>query len=177
MNRMLASRESAPFVGFLAAMISTAIATIVLFPDQPAPRGALFLPALVMTIGIMFVPAVHLFSGSRDLTNAENFVCLGYVFWLLLDLLQGAYDLRDATEWGLRLALGSIGLSAAFMWIGMAGREWKAPAWLATVARQQLETRTINRLIPICFALGMLNFAEHRDALKQGQPSKLRIRP
>src|SRR5215210_4922156 len=125
MNRMLASRESVPFAGFLAAVISTVIATVVMFPDQPAPRGALFLPALVMTIGILFVPAIHLLSGSRDLTNAENFVCLGYVFWLLLDLLQGAYDLRDASNWGLQLALGSIGLSAACMWIGLTGREWR----------------------------------------------------
>jgi len=159
MNKLLASRESVPAVGFVAVVIATVIATVVLFPERPSPPGALALPALVLTIGIMFIPLTRLMSGSPDLTNADSFVSLGFVFWLLLDLLQGAYDLRDASDWALRMALISIGVSAAAMWIGMAGREWRAPKWLAGVAQTPLETRTIVRLVPICFALGMLNYA------------------
>jgi oligosaccharide repeat unit polymerase len=156
--RLLASRETVPAIGFLAAAIATVIAAIVLFPDRPSPPGALLLPAIVLTFGILFIPLVRLMSGSADLTNAENFVCLGYVFWLLLDLLQGVYDLRDASDWALRMALVAIGLSAACMWIGMAGREWRVPAWLTDVAKRPLETQTIMRLVVACFLLGMLNF-------------------
>ena len=159
MIRLLASRETVPFVGFVAAAIATVIAVVVLFPDQPSPRGALVLPAAVLTIGILLVPVLRVISGSDELTNAENFVCVGYVFWLLLDLLQGAYDLRDASNQALQYALASIGVSAAFMWLGLAGREWKPPGWLVDVANRPLETKTLGRLVPVCFLLGMLNYA------------------
>jgi oligosaccharide repeat unit polymerase len=163
MNRMLADRRSAPFVGVAAAVLATVIATVAFFPDQPGPRGALVVPALIMTIGLLVVPALRLFSGSDETTNAENFVMVGLVFWLLLDLLQGAYDLRQASNNALRDALASIGVTAAAVWIGLLGRPWKAPGWLVEVTGRPLEARTITRLVPICFVLGMFNFAYSVD--------------
>ena len=158
-NKLLASHENAPFIGFTGCAIATVLAAVVLFPDQPAPRGALMVPATVMTIGILFIPMVRAISNSPTLTNAENFVAFGYVFWLLLDLLQGAYDLRGASSEALRLAMVSIGVSAGFVWLGLAGKEWQPPRWLADVTNRPLDPRTISRLIPLSFALGMLNFA------------------
>ena len=60
-------------------------------------------------------------TGTATMMNAENFVAVGYVFWLLLDLIQGAYDLSDASDEAIQLALIAIGLSAATMWLGVAG--------------------------------------------------------
>jgi len=159
MNRMLADSQTTPAVGFLSVVLATVLATVVFFPDQPAPRGALIVPAAVLTFGLLLVPAMRAMSGSDDTTNAENFVMVGFVFWLLLDLLQGAYDLRQASNEALRAALGTIGVSAAAVWIGLLGKPWKAPDWLVRVTNRPLEVHTINRLIPICFVLGMLNFA------------------
>ena len=122
MNRMLADRRTAPLVGCVAALIATVIAAVVFFPDQPAPRGALILPAMILTFGILVIPIARTLAGSSEVTNAENFVMVGFVFWLLLDLLQGAYDLKDASSEALRLALISIGVSAAAVWVGVAGR-------------------------------------------------------
>jgi oligosaccharide repeat unit polymerase len=159
MTRMLADSRTSPAVGFGSAVLATVLATVVFFPDQPGPRGALIAPAVVLTLGLLVVPAMRAISGSEDTTNAENFVMVGFVFWLLLDLLQGAYDLRQASNEALRDALASIGISAAAVWIGLLGRPWQAPEWLVRVTNRPLEVRTINRLIPICFVLGMLNFA------------------
>lgn len=159
MNRMLADRRTAPFVGCAAALLATVVAGIALFPDQPAPRGALAFPALILTAGLLFVPIMRAFSGSDDTTNAENFVMVGFVFWLLLDLLQGAYDLRMASDDALRSAFISIGVSAAAVWVGVAGRPWNPPAWLINVTNRPLQAATIVRLVPICFGLGMLNYA------------------
>jgi len=156
---MLADARTAPFVGFGAVALATVLATAVFFPAHPAPRGALMVPAAVLTLGLLLIPAIRAMSGSDETTNAENFVMVGFVFWLLLDLLQGAYDLRDASNEGLRDALSSIGVSAAAVWIGLLGRPWRAPDWLVRVTNRPLEVRTINRLIPLCFVLGMLNFA------------------
>ncbi len=66
-------------------------------------------------------------TGAATKMNAENFVAVGFVFWLLLDLIQGAYDLRDASDEALQLALIAIGLSSAAMWLGR-GRPALAPA-------------------------------------------------
>lgn len=159
MDRMLADSRTTPAVGFGAVVLATVLATVVFFPDQPAPRGALMVPAAVLTCGLLLIPFIRATTGSDETTNAENFVMVGFVFWLLLDLLQGAYDLRQASNEALRDALATIGVSAAAVWIGLLGRPWKAPDWLVRVTNRQLEVRTINRLIPICFVLGMLNFA------------------
>lgn len=153
------NRATTPFIGFLATAFATVMAVVVFFPDQPAPRGAMMVPAFVLTAGLLLVPATRLLSGSPETTNAENFVMLGFVFWLLLDLLQGAYDLRQASNEALRDALLSIGVTAAAVWLGVLGRPWKAPTWLVEVASRPLDTRTITRLVPICFVLGMFNFA------------------
>lgn len=163
MNKLLADRRTAPVVGCLAALIATVIAGVALFPEQPSPRGALVFPAVILTLGILTMPLARALSGSDELTNAENFVMVGFVFWLLLDLLQGAYDLRDAPPEALRAAFISIGVSAAAVWLGVAGRAWNAPAWLINVTNRPLEVRTLNRLIPICFVLGMLNFVYSVD--------------
>ena len=119
MDRLLASRKTAPAVGFFAAALSTLIATVAVFPDQPGPQGALMLPAAILTVGILVVPAVRALTASEETTNAENFVMVGFIFWLLLDLLQGAYDLREASNEALRSAMMSIGVTAAFVWIGL----------------------------------------------------------
>ena len=153
------NRATTPFIGFLVTTLATVMATVAFFPDQPTPRGALMLPAFILSAGLLLVPAVRAASGSPEATNAENFVMIGLVFWLLLDLLQGAYDLRQASSEALRDALLGIGLSAAAVWLGVLGRPWKAPSWLVDVASRPLETPAIRRLVPICFLLGMFNFA------------------
>jgi oligosaccharide repeat unit polymerase len=163
MNRMLADRASAPLAGFAFAVLGTVIATVAFFPDQPGPRGALIVPAAILTIGLLIVPAVRVLSGSDEATNSENFVMVGFVFWLLLDLLQGAYDLRQASAEALRDALASIGVTAAAVWLGVLGKPWKAPGWLVDVTNRPLEATTIRRLVPICFALGMFNYAYSVD--------------
>ena len=83
------------------------------------------------------------FADRRELLNAENLVAFGFVFWLLLDLIQGAYDLRDAADWAIRDAFIAIGVSAAAMWLGVAGKPWPLPNWLGEIATRPMDTRTV----------------------------------
>jgi oligosaccharide repeat unit polymerase len=114
---------------------------------------------LILSAGILLVPLVHAIRRSPRLLYAENLVALGFVFWLLLDLIQGAYDLREAPDWAIRDAFVAIGVSAAAMWLGVAGKPWPLPRWIGEIAMRPMDTRTVNRLIPVCFLLGMFNFA------------------
>ncbi len=45
-----ATKSTGPLVGFVMSLLGT-LATVVLFPDQPTPRGALFVPALMLVGG------------------------------------------------------------------------------------------------------------------------------
>ena len=157
MNETFGGRSEAG-IGFAATSTSLLIALSV-FPADPSPQGALTIPAVILSVGILLVPIARAIKRSPDLLGAENLVAIGYVFWLLLDLIQGAYDLRDAADWAIRDAFIAVGVSAAAMWIGVAGRPWKLPNWLGEIASRSMDTRTVARLVPVCFCLGMANYA------------------
>ena len=142
-----------------ASTCAALLIALALFPAEPSPRGALFVPGLTLSLGILLVPLARGIRRSPALLNAENLVAFGYVFWLLLDLIQGAYDLRDAADWAIRDAFIAIGVSAAAMWVGVAGRPWPLPRWVQEIARSSMDTKTVGRLVPVCFLLGMFNFA------------------
>jgi hypothetical protein len=150
--------KRAPVIGFVSALLGTLFATVTLFPDQPSPRGALMIPGLVLAASILLVPALRALFASPQVLNAENFVCAGFLLWLLLDLVQGSYDLRAASDDGIRMALVAIGTFAAAMWLGTAGKPWPLPKAFLDVAKRPLDAALIARIIPICFFLGMFNF-------------------
>ncbi len=153
-----AAREQyGPLLGLATSALGT-LSALLLFPDQPAPQGALVLPATVLAVSIIFVPAMRVITSAKTMMNADNFVAAGYVGWLLLDLIQGAYDLNDASDEALRSALIAIGVSAACMWAGAIGRPWPLPRWLISIARSPLDSRAVERLVPFCFFLGMFNY-------------------
>jgi len=143
------------------AVVTCGLGTLVamgLFPLEPTPKGALAWNAIVMSAGILFVPAFRVIRRAPTMMNTENFVALGYVYWILLDLIQGAYNLQGAKDESLRSALFAVGLSATMMWIGTLGRPWPLPNWLSEMASRPLDAHVLRRIIPICFFLGMLNY-------------------
>ena len=158
MSEPSSGERSEAGVGFAATAVGLLIALAV-FPDDPSPSGALMIPAIVLSAGILLVPILNAIRRSPRLLYAESLVAVGFVFWLLLDLVQGAYDLRDAPDWAIRDAFIAIGVSAAAMWVGMAGRPWPMPKWLSDIATRPMDTRTVGRLVPVCFVLGMFNYA------------------
>ena len=113
--------KSDALVGFTATSAALLIA-LAMFPQEPSPRGALVVQGLILSAGILLVPISRGLRRSPTLMNAENLVAFGFVFWLLLDLIQGAYDLREAADWAIRDAFIAVGVSAAMMWIGVAGK-------------------------------------------------------
>src|SRR5262245_10700976 len=138
--------KSASMIGAVTAALGTLVA-VGTFPANPAPQGALAWNATVLSIGILFVPIFRIARRAPTMMNTENFVALGYVYWILLDLIQGAYDLGDAKDASLRSALLAVGVSATATWIGALGTPWKLPGWLADVASRPLDAGTLRRLI------------------------------
>src|SRR5687768_6903259 len=96
-------------IGFAATAVGLLIA-LAMFPQDPSPEGALAVPATILAGGILLLPALRAVRRSPSILNAENLVAFGFVFWLLLDPIQGAYDLRDAADWAIRDAFIAIGV-------------------------------------------------------------------
>jgi oligosaccharide repeat unit polymerase len=150
-------------LGCVLSLVGTYVSAVTLFPSNPSPAGALVVPGLVLALSIIAIPALRMISGSSTATNAENFVAFGFVFWLLLDLIQGVYELSDASDRGLQQAPVAVGVSASAMWLGAGARPWRLPQWIAEGASRHLDSDTVARAVPICLMLGMFNYAYSVD--------------
>src|SRR5687767_13400744 len=104
-----------PLVGILVIVLSTAIA-VLLVPYDYRPGGAMFLSGLALTIGLIGPPVALTFKSPVAAFRVENLLMLGLTYWIVLDLLQGAYDLADVGRPAVVSALIAVGVFAAGIW-------------------------------------------------------------
>ena len=83
-----------PGLGIAGTCIGTLVA-LSLIPEDPQPQGALFQSALAMTAGLAAAPVAAAFKDPKSLLRGEHLLALSPVYWLLLDLLQGAYPMNS----------------------------------------------------------------------------------
>src|SRR5689334_19547692 len=83
-------------LGVTSVLGALAVA-IALIPNDPHPIGAMFWPALCLTIGLLAVPVLRMRATMISVLRAENFLMLGLIYWLLLDMLSSAYSLDLVT--------------------------------------------------------------------------------
>jgi hypothetical protein len=87
---------------------------------------------------------------------------IGLVYWLLLDLLQGAYPLAASRD-DVILAFTAIGTMAAGVWLGTWGTGWSPPQFVLEAAKRQIRSVGLFRAAWIAFFLGMFYFAYSCD--------------
>ena len=144
------------------ALISTSMATIaaaMMIPDNAAEAGALFYPALIMSIGLAIGPLSAVLRNPKALLRGEALLAIAPIYWLLLDLLQGVYPLDGIAPDEIREAFLGIGLFVVMVWLGAARRSWRVPKVLVRSVSQEFSVRMYFALALACFFLGMLNFA------------------
>ena len=146
----------------LAGLATVGVATplaIMCVPADHTPAGALFLPAAILTVGLLAVPAVAVFRQPLALFRADHLLMAGLVYWLLLDLLIGAYPLDEVGRYGVQAALAAVGLFAAGAWCAGLLRPWPLPQAVLRAARLDPRASTLFSVFLACFFLGMLSFA------------------
>jgi hypothetical protein len=144
--------------GLLAVGLAAPLA-IICVPTDYAPAGALFLSAAILTVGLVVVPAVAVLRWNAPLFQGEHLLMGGLVYWLLLDLLQGAYDLDAARRAEVQAAMGAIGLFAAGVWCAGLHAPWRLPRPVLRAAETRLGRGTLFGAFLVCFGLGMTRFA------------------
>ena len=147
-----------PATGIASTILGT-FAALVLIPDNPYPAGALFPSGLAMTIGLAFAPALAAFQNIKVLLRAEHILILSPIYWLLLDLLQSAYDLRGVDTEDIEGAFIAIGLFACGIWTASLFSLWKPPKMLIKSARRTITTKQTFLLILFLFFLGIFYYA------------------
>jgi hypothetical protein len=151
-----------PSLGALAAVLGTIVA-ILSVPDDPQPRGALFWPAVWCSLGLLTAPVLGLRKTTQAILRTENLLMIGLIYWLLLDLLQGAYPLDDVSNDAVTLAFAGIGVFAVGLWVGMLGTGWSLPQFLLRAAKQQFSSGRLFGAVLIAFFLGMFWYAYSSD--------------
>jgi oligosaccharide repeat unit polymerase len=151
-----------PAVGIAAAIIAT-FAAINLIPEHPEPEGALFWPALVLSLGLVIAPAAAAFRQPKALLRAEHLLVMAPIYWLLLDLLQGAYSMAGISVNEIEQAFIAIGVFVACLWVGSMGRPWPVPSFVRDSVAGELPQSVYFSLVIVSFLLGIAKFAVASD--------------
>jgi len=149
------------FLGAAAALCGT-LAAIISIPADPRPSGALIWPAVWCSIGLLTAPLLGLRNSIQTILRTENLLMIGLIYWLLLDLLQGAYPI-DVSYDDVSLAFTALGTMAVGIWVGTLGTGWSPPQLVLRVAKRQFSSAMLFRALWVAFFLGMFYFAYSSD--------------
>lgn len=146
----------------LAGVVIGTILALGAVPSDPGPAGALFLPAIFMSGGLLVGALACIPRGYAAMLRGENILNMAIVYWLLLDLLQGAYDLDTSQEvvYGTFFALGLLALG---IWIGAGMRSFRLPELIRMEVEAEWTSDQIFAAGATCFLLGMLTYAVPTD--------------
>jgi len=147
-----------PVAGIVSVMIAT-VAAVVTVPADPEPRGALFFPGLLMSIGLAYVPVMTAIRHPKSILRGENLLVLSPIFWLLFDLLQGAYEPTGITPAETKMSFIAIGVFVLGVWFAAIPRPWRMPTVVMRSVSHEISANALFVLIVIAFGLGMLRFA------------------
>jgi oligosaccharide repeat unit polymerase len=151
-----------PAIGIAAAIVAT-FAAVNLIPEHPEPEGALFWPALVLSFGLLVAPIFAALRQPKALLRAEHLLVIAPVYWLLLDLLQGAYSMAGISHTEIESAFISIGVFVCCIWLGSIGRSWRVPAFIRNSVAKDLPSSVYFYLAIASFLLGISKFAAATD--------------
>lgn len=158
-SKLLASKYPLyPTLGLAGTFIGTLVA-IVLIPEDPFPAGALLSSAVAMTIGLSFAPAVASIRNPKTALRAEHLLILSPIYWLLLDLLQSAYDLVNVDKSAIEGAFVAIGLFVGGIWLATLSSPWQLPKFVMRSTLYLLTPDIIFRLVWVFFGLGIFKYA------------------
>ena len=142
-----------------AAVLGSLAIAIAFIPDDPRPAGAMFWPALYLTLGLLVVPILRVRRAVSSMLRAEHILMVALIYWLLLDPLQSAYPLDRVTYESVVMAMMAIGTMAIGIWLGAAGKGWRPPKLILRTAQLSFSDSSLFLAIWIAFLLGMFHFA------------------
>ena len=147
-----------PGLGICVIIVTTLLA-VFLVPENPEPAGVLFWPGAVMTLGLLAIPVATFLQYPKSILRGEHLLVLAPIYWLLLDPLQGAYDLEQIWDRTVKLSLIAIGVFTLGVWLASAHRPWRLPSIVTRSVAYEFQVNALFVVILSAFCLGILRFA------------------
>ncbi len=108
---------------------------MLLIPENVSPAGSLRLPALVMTLGLAASMLLCMWTRAVATVDPLNIALVSPVYWLLLDVLQGSYDLLGVSPEAVSGAFVAIGLYGLGVHLAATRPTWEVPRVVRQPAR------------------------------------------
>jgi hypothetical protein len=134
-------------------------AAMLALPAEIESRGALISSGLVFALCLCAVPMVSAIHAPKSIFRAEHVLTVAPVFWLLLDVIQGRYDLPGLQPDDAISAFTAIAAFVAAAWIGAFQRGWRSPSFLRFAAKAEISADTFFGVGLLAFLLAFLRFA------------------
>lgn len=145
-----------PKLGIVSVVLGTFFA-ITLIPDDPTPSGALVDSALAMSVGLVVAPLLASLKNPIALIRAEHCLILAPIYWLLMDMIQGAYDLPLKRDSVINVFI-AISIFVIGIWLSVLMKPWALPKPIVRAANYSLSSNTLFRLILVFFILGISKY-------------------
>lgn len=143
----------------LAACLLGALLAVSLIPEHFAPAGALAASGWAMALALAAVPVAGAMRNLRTLLKAEYLLMLSPIFWLLLDIIQGAYDIRTVDRHDVAMVFWCVALFVSGIWVAFLHRPWSPPGVLLRATRTEFSGGMLLAVVLAAFILGMLKYA------------------
>lgn len=150
--------RTAPAAGLVVTVLGT-VAAIAVIPMEVEPAGVLKSAAWLLALGLLAVAATLAFLAPASLFHPVHVTAAAPAYWLLLDLLQGAYDLPGLRRESVVAAFIAIGLFSAGVWIAALQRPMGLPKAVSHAATIRLTGKQLFTIAALAFTLSFLKFA------------------
>jgi hypothetical protein len=147
-----------PGLGIMGTGFGLVLA-MMLMPERVQAPGALRASAIAMILGFAVAPLAAAWVNLRFFLRTENIIGLAPVYWLMLDMITGSYEMEYVNREGAQKAYLIIALCTCAYWVGTMSRPWKLHAGFLKTCQFRITSEALMPVILLCFGLAMLRFA------------------
>ncbi|HSI61921.1 MAG TPA: oligosaccharide repeat unit polymerase [Candidatus Saccharimonadia bacterium] len=147
-----------PVVGIIATITGTVLAMATV-PFNPHKEGVLWLPGVLMCLGLGIAPLLAFLQNPRNILRTENIIGMAAIYWLFMDLVTAVYDLPSVNRNAVRTSFISAGAFVTMFWIATMQKPWKLPKVFLTSCSFRPEISVILPITMLSFVLAMLAYA------------------
>ena len=147
-----------PVIGIIGAVTGTVLAMATV-PSNPQKEGVLFLPGVLMCLGLAVGPFLAFLQNPRNILRTENIIGMAPIYWLFMDLVTAVYDLPAVDRNAVRKSFLCSGIFVTMFWIATMQKVWKLPKVFVTSCSFRPEVSVILPITCISFTMAMLAYA------------------
>lgn len=150
--------RSVPVAGLACTAVGLVLA-VLLVPDDVYHTASLIPSATWLILGMLVVPVAVTVRSPLSTLHPLHVVVASPVYWLLLDILQGAYNLPGVNRGDVQTAFVAIGFFVMSLWMGALFRPMKVPQRLLFAITSDFKAPQLFGIATISFIFAFLRFA------------------